>query len=154
MSTLGHKNVGGLEVAVDHPLFVGSVKRIGYLNCQTEQHFDLDGLSGDAIFEVRAIQKFHDNEPLIVMLRNLMDGTNVGVVQAGSGACLTAEAFQSLWVPGDVVGERLEGQLSDRATYPRPCQPLPHATAAEFFQHAIVQDGLPAPRKRFSHTRW
>jgi hypothetical protein len=40
LATLGHENVRWLDVAMDDPLRVGSLERIGNLNGEVEQGID------------------------------------------------------------------------------------------------------------------
>ena len=81
VTAFGNKDIRRLDVAVDDSLFVGGIECIGDLNRQREQEINLDGFSGDAIFESHPVKKFHDDEPLPVMLGNPMNRANVWMVQ-------------------------------------------------------------------------
>jgi hypothetical protein len=53
------------------------------------------------------VQKFHDDERLSVLLINLVDGADVGMVQCRCRLCFTLEASESLRILGDIVGQEL-----------------------------------------------
>jgi hypothetical protein len=50
------------------------------------------------VFQDRAVQKFHGDEPLLAALADLVDGANIGVVESGACARLAAKAFE-VWRP-------------------------------------------------------
>ena len=57
----------------------------------------------------RAVEEFHDDERLAVLLADVVDGADVGMVEGGGGAGFAAEALQGLAVSGDIFGEEFEG---------------------------------------------
>src|SRR5260370_20684911 len=89
----------------------------------------------------QSIQKLHDNEPLAVMLRNLINRTDIGMVQGRCCAGLPAEAFQNLRVLGNVVRQKFQG---DETTEHRILCLVDdtHAPAAQLLDSAVVRDGL------------
>ena len=48
----------------------------------------------DVVLERHTVQKFHHDERLAIVLPNLVDGGDVGVVQSRSRTSLAAETFQ------------------------------------------------------------
>ena len=78
---------------------------------------------------------------MAVVLADLMDGADVGVVQRRSGAGFAAEAFESLGIVGGIVREKLEGdETAEESVF--GFVDHTHPAAAEQFQNAIVGDGL------------
>src|SRR3984893_19532498 len=75
------------------------------------------------------------------MLRNLINRTDIGMVQGRCCAGLTAEAFQNLWVLGNVVRQKFQG---DETTEHRILGLVDdtHAPAAQLLDDAVVRDGL------------
>ena len=55
-----------------------------------------------------AVQKFHDDELLAVLLPNLMDRADIGMVECGGCLRLPLETGQGLGVLGDVIGQKLQ----------------------------------------------
>ena len=86
-----------------------------------------------------AIQKFHGDERLAVLLANVVDGANVGMVQRRSRLRFTPKAFQRLSVVGHIFGQKLEGY---EAVQPGILGLIhhTHATAAELVDDVIVRN--------------
>src|SRR5206468_5400657 len=55
-----------------------------------------------------ALQVFHDQEIDAVLVTYVMQGADVGMVQAGDGARLALEALPQFGVAGEVAGEDLD----------------------------------------------
>src|SRR5208282_1698886 len=98
VSPVGDKNVCRLDVAVDDSLGVRGVESVGNLNRQAEQDFRLHGLSADAMLERLAVQKLHGNERLPVLLADIVNRANVGVIERRGGLGFALEAGQCLRV--------------------------------------------------------
>ena len=94
-----------------------------------------------------AAQALHHDEEMTVVLANLVDGADVGMVQRRCGAGFAAEAFEGLGIVGSIVGQKLE---SDKAAQLGVFSFVDHthAAAAEQFEDAVVGDGLA------DHGRW
>ena len=93
------------------------------------------------MFQGLAVQILHGNESLPILLADVIDGANVGMVQGRSRLCFTLEAAKRLRVFGHVVRQELE---RDKAAQPGVLSLIddPHATAAEPFHNVVVRDGL------------
>ena len=55
------------------------------------------------------VQKLHDDEGLAVLLPDLVDRADIGMVQCRSGLSFSLEASQRLGVFGNLVGQELQG---------------------------------------------
>ncbi len=78
---VGNKNVCRLDVAVDDALRVGSIQSISDLDSQIEQRLDCQGLSADPAPECLALEQLHREENAPLSLVNLVNGTNVRMIQ-------------------------------------------------------------------------
>ena len=135
------EDVGRLDVAMNHAFGVRGGKGVGDLDGKGEQDFDLQGLSGDAVLEGHAFEKFHGDEGLIIVLADLVDRADVGVVQRRSGTGLAAETFERVRIAGNVSRKEFQGDKSAQADV-FGLVDYAHASAAEFLDDAVVRDGL------------
>ena len=83
VSAFGHENVCRLDVAVDDAFRMGCVQRISDLDRQGQQDVQLQGPSCDAVLQGHAIQVLHGDERLTVLLANVIDRADVGMVESG-----------------------------------------------------------------------
>jgi hypothetical protein len=88
-----------------------------------------------------SVQVFHDDESLAVLLVDLVDGADIGMVEGGSGSCFAPEALQRLMVFGYVVRKELE---RDKAAQFDVLGFIDHThtAAAELLNDAVVRDSL------------
>jgi hypothetical protein len=59
--TLGDKNVGRFDVAVDDAFAMGGIESIGNLDGQTQQDIGRDGFLRDAMLQRLAVERLHHN---------------------------------------------------------------------------------------------
>jgi hypothetical protein len=74
------------------------------------------------------------------------------MVEGGGGAGFAFESFQRLGIVGDLFGEEFEGYEAAEARVFGFVHDA-HATAAEFFDDAIVRDRLADQGGRVGHVR-
>jgi hypothetical protein len=81
------------------------------------------------------------NERFAVLFTDVVNGTNIGVIQCGYGFCLAAKSLDGCRIASEFSGKKLDGNES--------VKPLvlgfinhTHPAAAEFFEDAVVRDGL------------
>jgi hypothetical protein len=141
VAALGDKMLAGLMSRWTMPLRMRGVQSVGDLDGQREHCLVIQRLSGDQMLQGHAIQKLHGDERLLAMFADFVDGANVGMIERRCGARFAAKAFERLRVARQFIGQELEGDeaaefgvfgLVDHA----------HAAAAEFFDDAVVGDGL------------
>ena len=141
MPAFGDKDIGRLDVAMNDSLGVRGVQPVGNLNRQGDDGFVLQRLSRDEMFQRHAIQKFHDNERLLTVLADLVNGANIGMVESRRCSSLAAKAFQGLRVLRQFVGQEFKGDETAKFGV-LSLVDHSHAAAAEFFDNAVVRDGL------------
>jgi hypothetical protein len=72
---------------------------------------------------------------------DVVDGADVRMVEGGGGASFSLEALECLWVLGDVVGKKFQGyETAEFGVFGFVDDA--HATAAKFFDDAVVRDRL------------
>ena len=76
-----HKNIRRLDVAMNNAPAVRRIEGIGDLNADPEQGLLIHRPSANAVFQRLTIEKLHRNERMAVMLIDLVNGADVGMVQ-------------------------------------------------------------------------
>ncbi len=76
------------------------------------------------------VEVLHDQEVDPVLAADVMEGANVGVVQAGDGLRLALEPLLQIRVRGDMLGEDLDGDGSIESRVSRFVH-FPHAARAD-----------------------
>src|SRR5580658_6185506 len=100
--------MGGLDVAVNDVFSVRSIERVGDLDGESEQVFDIHGAAVNSVLERLPIQEFHGNEGLAVLLADIVNRAYVGMVQGGGGLRFPLESRQSLRIPGDILRQKFQ----------------------------------------------
>jgi len=150
MAALGDEDICGLDVAMHDALGVCGVEAVGDFGGQREQLFGFDGLTGDAMLQGEAVEKFHGDEGLAVLFADVVDSADVVVIERGSGLRFTLKPSEGLRVARDVLRQKFQ---RDEAAQARVFGFVndAHASAAEFFDDAIVRNGLADQRGRIWH---
>ena len=99
------------------------------------------GFAPDVLLQALALQLFHDDEGMAVMVFDFVDGADGGMVQQGRGARLALEALHGLAVAGEIVGKKLDGDMAAQAGVFRLVDHA-HPAAAQFAQNAVMGDRL------------
>ncbi len=88
-----------------------------------------------------AVQKLHGDERLAVLLADLVDGADVGMVQRGRGLRLALETGQACgsWATSSGRNFRATKRSSSRVL---GLVDDTHPAAAELLDDAVVRDGL------------
>jgi hypothetical protein len=101
-------------------------------------------------FKSLAFEEFHRDECSAVLLADVVNRADIGMVQCGRGSGFSAEAFQGLAVFAELAGKKFKGNKAIEAgvlgfvdhTHPAP---------TEFFENAIVGDGAADKRLELRH---
>ena len=130
---------------MDDALGMRRVQRIGDLDGQRQQRVQFHGTPGDHVLQGHAIQILHGDKRLAVLLANVVNGADVGMVQRGSRLRLALEAAERLRILGHFIGQKLE---RDEAVQPRVLGLIDHthAAAAQLVDNAVMRNGLPDHR--------
>ena len=126
---------------MDDAAGVRGVERVGDLDAERKDRFQLECPSADHVLEGRAVEEFHDEESAAGVLADVVDGADVGVVQGRCGLGFAAETLERLAVLRKVLGQKLQGDEAAKAGVFGLVDHA-HATAAEFFENPVVRDGL------------
>src|SRR3984893_15413814 len=108
MAALGYEKIRWLDVSVDDPFRMRGIQRVGDFNCNVKELFKVHWATHDCVLQGHAIQIFHCDESFSVLVANVVDRADVGMIQSRCGASLTFESFQRLWVVRDVFREEFQ----------------------------------------------
>src|ERR1700746_1260212 len=87
---------------------MGSIERVRNLDGEGQNQFSFHRSPADAVLQRQAIQKFHGDECVAVLVVNLVDGTDVWMIQGRSSFGFALKAAKSWRVCGYNVGQELE----------------------------------------------
>ena len=141
VAALGYKDVRRLDVTVNDSLAVGGAESIRNFDPPFKDVVERQRFAGDAMLEGGAVHEFHGDKRLAVLLADLVDCADVGMIQRGCRTRLSAKAFQSLWILCEVFGEKFERDKPAEGWILRLVDNT-HAAAAQLFDDSIVRDGL------------
>ena len=141
VTALGHKNICGLDVAMDDAFGMRSFERVGDFDGKGEQVVHLDRTPIDAVLERLAVEKFHGDEGLAVLLADVVNGADVRMIQRGGGLGFALETGQGLRVAGDVLREKFQRDETAQARVFRFVHHA-HSSAAESFDDPVMRNGL------------
>ena len=98
-------------------------------------------MAGDALLQRGALQILHGDEGAAVLLADIMNGADVGMIQRGRGSSLALEPAQRLTVAGEFVRQELQ---RDEAMEPGVLRFVNHAhsAAAKLLDDAVVGERL------------
>ena len=111
-----HLDVRGLEIAVDDPLAVGGVERLGELpgDAQDLVHGQRAG-PNEALGQRLAVNELHDQEARVAGLFEAVDRRDVGMIERGEYPRLASEARQPGRVVRELLGKYLDRDLAAKA---------------------------------------
>src|SRR6476469_7195978 len=106
---LGHKNIGGFNIAMNNAFFMGGFQRIGYLNAEFRQPFGWNRSLFRNVLESAPLQKLHSDEGMALILIDSIDGADMRVIKCRSSLRLALEARERAGITCHVIGEKLQG---------------------------------------------
>ena len=108
VAAFGYKDVGRFDVAMDDSFRVGGFESVGDLNREREKIIGVERFAADAVLQRHAIEIFHHDERLTVLLANFVNRADIRMIQSRGSASFATKAFQRLWVAYDVVGKEFQ----------------------------------------------
>ena len=141
MTVFGYKEVRGLNVAMNNSFGMSRIEGVGDLDSQRKHGLNFQRAPHDAVLQRRTIEKLHDDERHPILLIDLVDGANVGMVQCRGGLCLALEAAERMWIFGYIIGQEFEGYEAAQLNVLGPIH-HPHPAATQLLNDAVVRNGL------------
>ena len=97
------------------PLAVGLVQRVRDLNGRLESLIERQRALPQAVGQRLALQVLHHQEVHAVLVPHVMEGADVGMVQAGDRLGFALESLLQLRVRRDMLGEDFDGDRAVQA---------------------------------------
>src|SRR3954447_14035323 len=127
---------------MNDPLRMGRDQRICHLDGNLEQMLQIHGIPApDPLLQALPLQLLHDDEGMALVVIDVMDNADVGMVQLRGGARFAFKALQGFAIVEELLRNELQGYVTAK---PHVLGFIddPHATAAEFSYDAIVGNSL------------
>ena len=137
-----NKNIRRLDVAVHNAFSMRRFQRISDLDGERQQSVHLQRATSNALPQCHAIQKLHGDERLPIMLTNLVNRADVGMIQRRRRPRLPPEALQRQGLACRIFRKKLQRHQPPQRSVLGLVDDS-HAAAAQLAQHAIVRDCLP-----------
>src|SRR2546425_1728892 len=106
--TFGDEDVRRLDVAMDDPFGVRRIERVGDFDGHPQPALDFEGPAFDQTLECGPVEIFHGNEGLALMLSDLVNRANTGMIQSRSGTGFAPEPLQRLGVGNYFLRKKFE----------------------------------------------
>jgi len=120
---------------------VRDIEGIGNFERDRNQLIELQRPAGDAVLERNAFEQLHHDKGAAIVLADLVNRANVGMVQGRGSPCLTAKALQSDGALRQIVRQKLERHVAAEAQVFRFVHHT-HSPATQALENAVMRDGL------------
>jgi len=97
--------------------------------------------SRDAVLQGQAFKEFHSDERMFILLADIVDRADVGVIQCGSSLGLSLKAREGLGIVANFIGQKFKRYETVQACVLSFVH-HPHTTAAQLLNDFIMRDGL------------
>ena len=96
MAALGDKNICRIDIAMNDAVGVSGVEGVGNSIASRQQSFCVHRPARDAMLQRQPFQKLHGDEGLAVLLADVVDRTNIWMVECGCGLRFAFESALAL----------------------------------------------------------
>src|SRR5262249_16406100 len=151
VAAFGDEDVGRLNVAMNDAFGVGGVKRVGDFDADSEDLFGVERASRDAMLQRSAVEILHGDEGLMAVFADFVDGADVRMIESRRRLGFAPKAFQRMRIFGEIFGQEFQCNKSTKFGVFGLVNHA-HAAATEFFENAIVRDGLAYERFGVLHS--
>jgi hypothetical protein len=146
LTLTGHKDIRGLDVAVNDAVSMGGIQSLNDLDGEVQQIGQLERRSSrfrstDAFAKRLTLQQLHGKERLAFVFAELVDRADVGMFESGCGASFPFETAETSRIFDGFFGQEFESNL---AAEPEVFGTIDqaHAAAAQPFEYAVVRNGF------------
>ena len=133
------KMLAGLTSRWTMPRACAASRRVGDLDAELEHAVERQRAARELVLQRPAVEQFHDDELLAVVLADVVDRADVRVVERRGDARLAAEAVERFGVGGEIGGQELQRDLAAEADVLGAVDHA-HAAGAEPLENLVMGD--------------
>src|SRR5271169_6004766 len=138
MATFGDEDVRGLKIAVDNAFGVCCIEPVGDFDSNAKQWFQFEWATADYVLQGHAIHELHGDEGAAIFFSDVVNRTDVGMIERRCGPSLAAKTLQGPRITGNVIRKKLEGDETAQARVLGLVNHS-HPATAELFHDAVVR---------------
>ena len=135
------KMLAGLTSRWTMPASCADFEGVGELHRHLDQLVGRELPPDQPLLERRSLQQLHDQKRLSLVLTEVVDGADVGVVERRGGARLALKALEGLAVLGHLRGQELDRHLAAEIGVLGLIDD-PHAATSQLGDDSVVGNGL------------
>src|SRR5260370_22780093 len=138
---LREKDIRRLDVTMENARGMRGLEGVGKLDADIQNLLVRQGAPGNTMMECFALQEFHHDYWLALILRDLVNRADVGMVQCRGGASFALESFESKRISDHVRVEKFQCDMPAELEVFGLIHHA-HTPAAELTRDAAVRNGL------------
>ena len=107
VTAIRDEDIGGLDVAMNDARVVCGIERVRDLDAEGKQDVERQTAIGDSVSQRGALEVLHDDEGAAILLADIVNGADVGVIQRRRGPRLAAKPAESVGLASQFFGQEL-----------------------------------------------
>ena len=111
-STLGDKHVAGFDVAMNNPFGVGRLQSFSDLYPELQELVCWKRLVLNPVQEGLSLQKLHHNKGLTLVISDVVNDADIGVIECRGRPSLSLEPLQCLAILGKLLRQELQSHIA------------------------------------------
>ena len=112
LTSRAHKNIGGLNIAMDNSFGVSRVERIRQLYSDIQNAIECQRSTANQAAKSLSLKQLHRDEMVPFVFLHIVDRANIGVIQLRGGARLALKSFQRDAILGKFVWQKFQRDLA------------------------------------------
>jgi hypothetical protein len=141
VTATGYKDIGGLDISMHDALGMRRIQRVRDIDCEAQQEIEFEGTAADAMLQGLAFKVLHNDEGSPILLSDIVDGTDVRMVETGSSLSFATKTRKKVLVGSDVLRKKLQGDKSAETSV-FSLENNPHTPATKLLDDSVVGDCL------------
>src|SRR5205085_4925024 len=101
--------------AMNDAFGMSGVEGIGDLDGPVFENNYAHGLAAEAMVKRLTFEQLHSNEPLAILLADIEEGANIGMIERRGGASFALKTLERLGIAGHLFRQKLERDMAAKA---------------------------------------